>query len=187
MIGMMVRGRAARPTTGHHTTTGRCISTIPCDPDEDRFELTPLTAEALAWDMEAESAVPTVAARRAGTLPRDAGEEVLEPEAHSYFPLIAPASNRSTGISWNTWQGRGARPSSSEASLSRTQRASVGSLGSRALRASQLTFVRADERASEARYARVLWNRSQLNLGVSHPRTSRSHSRPSFSSRRCLC
>jgi hypothetical protein len=57
------------------------------DPDEDRYELTPLTAEALAWMTEADQLFQRWdAARQAGTLPPEATEEALGPDAPGVFP-----------------------------------------------------------------------------------------------------
>jgi len=58
------------------------------NPDEDRFELTPLTAESVAWAVEADRLFHRWDdARQAGTLPPDATEESLDGDA----PLVYPA------------------------------------------------------------------------------------------------
>lgn len=63
------------------------LDTPDWDPQEDRFELTPLTAEALEWMIEADALYQRWdAARRRGTLPPEAREEAIPVDAPLVFP-----------------------------------------------------------------------------------------------------
>jgi len=61
------------------------------NPREDRYELTPLTSEALEWLVEANTLFQHWdAARQGGTLPPEATEDGLSPDAPAVFPEDRP-------------------------------------------------------------------------------------------------